>query len=109
MVIMLDILKKTWLLGLGLASMTSEKIEELVDDLIKRGEVAEKDRSKAVDDLFRRMREEQEKLGKTVREYVKKTVHDMGLPTRDEFLTLKERVDALESEKRNRMDDGPPA
>ncbi len=106
---MFDFLKKTYLFGLGLASLTREKAEELVDDMIKRGEVAEKDRSKVLEDMLTRVQEEQEKLFKTVRDYVKKVVHDMGLPTRDEYLELQKRVEELESELKAKQDDGPAA
>ena len=106
---MFDFLKKTYLAGLGLASLTQDKIEELVDDLVKRGEVAEKDRSKVVNDLINRAQEEQEKLFKTVREYVKKVVHEMGLPTHDEFNALQKRVDQLENDLKAKQDDGPTA
>lgn len=99
---MFDFLKKTYLFGLGLASLTREKAEEMVDDMIKRGEVAEKDRSKIVEDMLTRVQEEQEKLFKTVRDYVKKVVHDMGLPTRDEYLELQKRVDELEQKRRSK-------
>jgi polyhydroxyalkanoate synthesis regulator phasin len=104
---MFDFLKKTYLFGLGLATLTSDKIEEVVDDLVKRGEVAEKDRSKVVEDFLTRANEEKDKLSKTVNGFVKKTVHEMGLPTQDEHLELKKRVDDLEKELRAKKDDGP--
>ena len=106
---MFDFLKKTYLFGLGLASLTKEKVEELVDDMITRGEVAEKDRSKIIEDMINRVQEEQEKLFKTVRNYVKKAVHDMGLPTRDEYLELQKRVEELENKLQTKQDDGPAA
>lgn len=106
---MFDLIKKTYLAGLGLVSMTTEKVEELVDDLIKRGEVAEKDRSKAVNDIINRVQEEQDKLYQTVRDYVKKVVHDMGLPTRDEYIELQKQIAELERELKAKQDDGPTA
>jgi polyhydroxyalkanoate synthesis regulator phasin len=106
---MFDLLKKTYLFGLGLVSLTKEKAEELVDDMIKRGEVAEKDRGKVIEDMLNRVQEEQEKLFKTVRDYVKKVVHDMGLPTRDEFLELQKRVDELENALQKKQNNGPAA
>jgi polyhydroxyalkanoate synthesis regulator phasin len=106
---MFDLLKKTYLFGLGLASLTKEKAEELVDDMIKRGEVAEKDRGKIIEDMLNRVQEEQEKLFKTVRDYVKKVVHDMGLPTRDEYLELQKRVEELENTLQTKQDNGPTA
>jgi polyhydroxyalkanoate synthesis regulator phasin len=106
---MFDLLKKTYLFGLGLASLTKEKAEELVDDMIKRGEVAEKDRGKVIEDMLNRVQEEQEKLFKTVRDYVKKVVHDMGLPTRDEYLELQKRVEELENALQKKQNNGPTA
>ncbi len=100
---MFDFLKKTYLFGLGIASMTKERVEEMVDEMVKRGEVAEKDRSKVLDDLLSRAKEEQQKLSSTVKENVKNIVHEMGLPTRDELLALVKRVEELENElKRSR-------
>lgn len=106
---MFDFIRKTYLAGLGFASLTREKVEEVVDDLVKRGEVSEKDRSKAVDDLLNRVQEEQEKLFNTVRNYVKKSVHELGLPTRDEYVELQKRVEGLENELKAKQDDGPAA
>jgi len=106
---MIDLIKKTYLAGLGLANLTREKAEEIVDDLIKRGEVAEKDRSKAVENMLNRIQEEQDKLFATVKDYVKKTVHEMGLPTRDEYLSLQQRVGELESALKSKQDNGPAA
>ena len=106
---MFDILKKTYLFGLGLASLTREKAEEIVDDLVKRGEVAEKDRSKVLDDVLHRVQEEQEKLFHTVRDFVKKTVHEMGLPTKDDYTDLVNRVEELERKKETKQGNGPTA
>ncbi len=118
---MFDFLKKTYLFGLGLATLTRDTVEEAVDDLIKRGEVAEKDRSQVVEDFLTRANEEKDKLYKTVNDFVKKAVHEMGLPTEDDHLalkkrvdllenehvTLKKRIDILENELRAKKDDGP--
>ncbi len=106
---MFDLLKKTYLAGLGLVNLTREKAEEIVDDLVKRGEVAEKDRSKAVEDMLNRVQEEQEKLFNTVKDYVKKSVHELGLPTQDEYQALQKRIEKLESEIKAKQDDAPTA
>ena len=36
----MDMIKKAVLLGLGVTSLTREKAQDVVDDLIKRGEVS---------------------------------------------------------------------
>lgn len=94
---MLDLLKKTYLMGLGLASLTRERIEEFVEELVRRGEVAEKDRRQVLDDLIQRAREEQKRISETIREMVGKVIQEMGVPTRKEYEALLKRVEALEN------------
>jgi polyhydroxyalkanoate synthesis regulator phasin len=94
--IMLDLVRKAYLLGLGLASLTREKVEEIVDELVHKGEIAEKDRRQVLDDLLARAREEQKRLRGSVRETVQKVLTETGIPTQKEFEDLLERVSALE-------------
>lgn len=93
---MLELLKKTYLMGLGLTTVTREKLEEIVDELIKRGEIAEQDRTHVLQDLLDKAREQQQRLGQTIRENVRKVVQELGLPTRTQFQELERRVKALE-------------
>ena len=95
---MLDAIKKTYLLGLGLATLTREKVEEIVDDLIRRGEVAEKDRPHVVQDFMERARDEQRRFTSTVKETVQKVIPDLGLPGRSQFEDLLRRVENLEKQ-----------
>ena len=50
----MDIIRRAVLLGLGVISLTKEKAEDMVDDLIKRGEVASGERFKVVDTCSKR-------------------------------------------------------
>lgn len=93
---MREILKKTWLAGLGLASLTREKAEEIVDELVRRGEVAEKDRPHVMEDLMNRVKDEQKRFSVTVKEAAQRAVGEMGLPTLQQFEELKARVEKLE-------------
>jgi len=93
---MLEFIKKSYLIGLGLASLTREKIEEVVDELIRRGEIAEKDRPGAIEQLIARAREEQKKLSNTVKEGAQKVIAEAGVPTRQQFDELIKRLDKLE-------------
>ena len=47
----MSVLKKAMLFGVGMASLTKDKAEELVEDMIKRGEVAAGDRAKAIEEI----------------------------------------------------------
>jgi polyhydroxyalkanoate synthesis regulator phasin len=91
---MFELLKKTYLAGLGLATLTKERIEEIVDELVKRGEVAEQDRRKVVDDLLGRAREEQQKLTQKITD----VISDLRLPSRERWEDLVRRVENLEKQ-----------
>jgi polyhydroxyalkanoate synthesis regulator phasin len=93
---MLDLLRKTYLAGLGLASLTREKMEEIVDELVKRGEVAEKDRRTVLEDLLKRAREEQRHFSQSIREGVRKVVGEMRVPSREQYSELLKRIEELE-------------
>lgn len=93
---MFDLFRKGYLVGLGLASLTREKVEEVVDELVRRGEVAEKDRPRVVDDMITRMRDEQKRLTSMLRETAQKVVVEMGVPSRQQFDELLKRVEKVE-------------
>ena len=93
---MIDLVKKGILLGLGAAELTREKVETLVDELIRRGELAQKERKVAVEELLEGARRAQDELFKRVRGVVERTVTELGLPTKADLTKLEERLAALE-------------
>jgi len=93
---MMDFVKKTYLAGLGLASLTGEKIEEIVEELVKKGEVAEQDRKKLIEELIAKGREQREQLSETVKDSVQKVVNELKVPRRDQYEELLKRVEELE-------------
>ncbi len=93
---MLDIVKKTLLLGLGVASLTKEKAEEIVNELVKHGEVASKDRPKVINDILQKAEEEKKKFISKIKETVKTVVNEMGLPGKDDIDELKKKINELE-------------
>ncbi len=89
----MDIIRRSVLLGLGALSLTKEKAEELVDDLIRRGEVASGEKARSVDDLLQEAQRQEREIDRKITGCVQRVVADMGLPTKrdlDEILiTLK--------------------
>jgi polyhydroxyalkanoate synthesis regulator phasin len=47
----MSVIRNLVYLGVGVATLTREKVEQAVDELVKRGEVASADRAKAIDEL----------------------------------------------------------
>ena len=54
---MIDLIKKTMYLGVGLAYMTKEKVEEISQELIKKGELSATEGKEFIDDLTQKSEE----------------------------------------------------
>ena len=93
---MLELVKKGILLGLGALDLTRDRVETLVDELIRRGELAQEKRKLAIDELLASVRQAQEELTKRVKPLVERTIAELGLPTRADLQRLEERLAALE-------------
>jgi polyhydroxyalkanoate synthesis regulator phasin len=101
-----DLFKKTVSFGIGLFDYTKEKVEKLVDEMVKRGEVNKQDSTKAVEELWERARQEQSDFWNKIKGYVKNIVDEMAVPSKADFKALEDRVAALE--KRVRELEGQP-
>lgn len=94
-------MKSIMLFGWGVASATREKIEEAVEEMIKRGEVASADRSKAIDELQQKAQAAASEIRKVVDERIEavgkrlRWIDDLR-KVQGEVDRLKARVDQLE-------------
>jgi polyhydroxyalkanoate synthesis regulator phasin len=89
---MLDLVRRGLLLGLGALDLTRERVEGFVDELIKRGELAQKEREVAIDELLATGKKAEERLRATFT----RLVGELGLPTKADLARLEERLAALE-------------
>jgi|SaaInl7_200m_RNA_FD_contig_21_2250479_length_646_multi_12_in_0_out_0_2 polyhydroxyalkanoate synthesis regulator phasin len=89
---MLDLMKKSLLTGLGLALKTKDEVEDLANDLIKKGKMSEKDGRKFIKDLMDKWDSSRDKLEnrveKSVNEFFKKT----NVVTADELKAVKKEI-----------------
>ncbi|MCK9275200.1 MAG: phasin family protein [Syntrophales bacterium] len=93
---MSDFIKKSMLMGIGLVSLTREKAEAFIDDLIKRGELSEKEGREAVDELVQRSKEVKSDVSRKVEKMVSDTLKRMNIPSRAEIDEIKMRIAELE-------------
>ncbi len=93
---MLEFIKKAVLIGAGLASMTAEKIEETVAEIVRRGEISEKQGRELIQDLKERSGKARKELGDRVEKMIEEALQKLKIPTRKEVEDLKARVEQLE-------------
>lgn len=95
-VIMLEFLKKTLWIGAGLAAMTAEKIEETVKEIVKRGDITEKEGKELVDDLIEKSKKAKKDFSERVESAIQEALQRLKVPSRGEVDELKTRIEKLE-------------
>ncbi|HBF42298.1 MAG TPA: polyhydroxyalkanoate synthesis regulator [Desulfobacteraceae bacterium] len=93
---MFDIIKKTLLTGIGLAALTKEKVEELTKELIKKGEISEKEGKEFLDDLLQKSEQARKDLETKVEDTVHRVLKKIDLATKKDIEKLEEKIKYLE-------------
>jgi polyhydroxyalkanoate synthesis regulator phasin len=95
---MKEILQKAWHFGLGVFDFTREKVESLVAEMVRRGEISEKESPEAVKEILDRAKEAQSALMDKVKELVNKALAEARPAKAADLEALEKRVAALEEE-----------
>ena len=93
---MFEFIKKAIFIGAGLASMTAEKIEEAVEEIVKKGEISEKQGKELIQDLKEKSGKAKKDFGERIDKIVNDTLQKLNIPTRTEVEELRARIEQLE-------------
>jgi len=96
---MSNIINKALMAGLGAASLSREKLEALIDDFVKRGEVSYNEKQGLLSDLLESVEKRRTELKQFVQKEVKIVLKALDVPTREEVNIIKKQVERLENEK----------
>jgi len=97
---MFDALRKAVLFGAGLAVMTTEKMKDFAEELVKRGEMSEKEAREALKEWMEKSKQARKDMEEKTEAMVNKVMSRMNFPTRAELDELKERLAKLEQAKK---------
>jgi polyhydroxyalkanoate synthesis regulator phasin len=92
---MLEILKKTYLAGAGLAAKTWDEVESLSKEVVKKAKMSEKEGAKFLKDMKKRYDDTQKKTGAYVEKVVKATLQKMDIATAADIKVLKKDIQQL--------------
>jgi len=95
---MRTLLEKTLDLAFGAAALTREKAQELVDDLVRRGEAAREESGTLVEDILRRGQKQREELQAVVQREVTEALIRVNIATREDLSRLERRIQELEAQ-----------
>jgi polyhydroxyalkanoate synthesis regulator phasin len=92
---MLEILKKTYLAGAGLAHKTWDEVETLSKEVVQKAKMGEKEGAKFIKDMKSRYDDTQKKTGKYMETVVKDILKKMDLATGADIKALKKEIQQL--------------
>ena len=93
---MFDLIKKTMLTGVGLASMTKDKLEAIAREIAEKEKLSEKEGKDLVNDLIKKAEEAKNNMENHIEKLVKDLMKKMNLASRDEVSALRRDVERLE-------------
>ena len=94
---MKDFINKGLAIGLGLAVVSKEQIEKLVDELVKKGEVSSAESKEMIRDLFEKGEAEKKEMNIRIHEQLEKLLKELNIPTKADLERLEQRIQELEN------------
>ncbi len=89
---MLDLIKKGLFTGIGLLSLTKDKVEELAKDFVEKGNMSKQEGEQFVNDLLKRSEESKQEIKKQVEASVAHLVDKMELASKSDIAVLREEL-----------------
>ncbi len=92
---MFDFFERGFLATVGVLSVSREKVQEIVDQMVARGDLNLDEGKQLVDKMVKRGQEERETMRGLVRQEVQKVVGELDMASRKDFQVLNDKLDAL--------------
>lgn len=104
---MIELIKKAMLTGLGVASLTKEKIEEIGRDFIDQGKLSQQEGEKLMEDLRTKADESKQEIKKQIEERVDEILKKMNLVKVSELDELKRQIKELQDAQAAKEENKP--
>ena len=102
---LMDVVHKVLLAGIGAAALAQEEIEDFVNRLVERGEIAEADGKKMVKDVLEKRKQmvkkpampsdKAKKITSDIEGRIEEVMAKLNIPTKDEIEALSAKITAL--------------
>jgi poly(hydroxyalkanoate) granule-associated protein len=83
------------LAGIGALALAQDEVEELIDRLVERGAIAEKERVDLVEEIRTRRKSSREKTRARFNERMEETLERMNVPTKKDINALNDKLTTL--------------
>jgi polyhydroxyalkanoate synthesis regulator phasin len=87
--------RKMLLASIGAMSLAQDEIEDYVNKLVERGEIAEKDGRKLVREMLDKRKERAQKVQDEMNKHVQKALKHFNIPTKADMDALNDKITNL--------------
>jgi poly(hydroxyalkanoate) granule-associated protein len=92
---LLEALRKVLLASIGAVALAQEEIEDFVNRLVEKGEIAEKDGRKLVKEVMDKRKKSTEKAEDEITKRIEAVMERMSVPSKADIEALSEKITAL--------------
>jgi len=92
---MFDLLRHVLLASIGAVVIVEEEIEALVNKMIERGEIAEKDGKKLVHEVMDKRKAKADKLDEQIKKDIETVLERISIPTKADVEELSQKITVL--------------
>jgi polyhydroxyalkanoate synthesis regulator phasin len=95
---MRESVRKLGLIGAGLWAITEDKINDLVKELVDKGDISKEEGKKVIQDMLEERKKQKLDLEKKISEKIQESVSKTDIFTKKDMHELESRIEALEDE-----------
>ncbi len=92
---LIDAARRVLLAGIGAVALAQEEVEDFVNRLVERGEIAEKDGKKLVRDVMEKRKKEARKAEEELDKRIEQILGRMNVPSKADIEDLSAKITAL--------------
>ena len=97
---MIDLVKKAMFTGLGVMSLTKEKVEEIAKDFVEKGQLSEQEGRTLVKEMIEKSEESKNEIKKQIDTAVKAALSQMDIASKSDLEAVRTEIEQL----RNALD-----
>jgi len=91
----MSVVKSLLNLGLGALAMTKEKVEEVVNELVKKGEIGQEEGKELISELIEKGKRSKKEIEDQIEKTVKSVLGKLDISTKKEIEELKSEIEEL--------------
>ncbi len=92
---MMEMVRRMFLATIGAAVIAQEEIEAFVNKLVERGEIAEKDGKKLINEMMEKRKSKTMDVGDEISKNVESVLSRMNIPSKADVDALGQKINAL--------------